>query len=145
MQLHDDNAIEKRPSVITQFRRAFALIFNPGTPNEGIYSRRSADGIDMILCFEDEQDAQRYSIMLAAQDFPEADPVELDTHMLLEFSEEGGHTLGLVAKGKLVVPPEANVPMFDWSPGTSEEGTLPPEEMSMDELDQRRSMLESLL
>lgn len=146
MQLNDKNAIEMRRPVIMQYRRVFALIFNAGTENEGIYSRRSAeDGIDMILCFEEKDDAHRYTMMLAAQDFPEAEPVEIDSHMLLEFCDESGHKLGLVTEDSLVVPPEANVPMFDWSPGVSAEGILPPEEISMDELEHRRKVLESLL
>ena len=120
------------------------MVFNPRTENEGIYSRRSGeDGVDMILCFEEHEDAERYAVMLTAQDFPEATPVEMDTRMLLDFCDEGGitpaqfdasagqvraappgaccnllrsggHSLGLVRQGSLVVPPEANVPMFDW-------------------------------
>lgn len=149
MQLRDVNqqeGIELRRPVILDVRRAVTLVYNPKTDNEGIYSRRSGEnGVDMILCFEDQEDAERYTEMLAAQDFPEATPVEMDTRMLLEFCDEGGHTLGLVRRGVLVVPPEANVPMFDWSPGTSSEGELPPQDMSVDELEERRRSFEALL
>jgi len=138
--------IELRRLIILESQRAFALVFNPRTDNEGIYSRRSGEnGLDMILCFEENDDAVRYAEMLAAQDFPEATPVEMDTRMLLDFCDDGGHTLGLVKSGVLVVPPEATVPEFDWSPGTSAEGELPPVDMSIDELDDRRRMLEALL
>ena len=147
----DHEPIERRRPVILELRRAFALVFNPRTDNEGIYSRRSGeDGIDMILCFEEHEDAERYANMLTAQDFLEATPVEMDTRILLEFCDDGekaplhpdvsprarrsspallqrcagGFSLGLVRQGSLVVPPEANVPKFDWSPGSSAEGAF---------------------
>ena len=41
-----------------------------------------------------------------------------------ELACAGGHQLGLVCKDAIVVPPEANVPVFDWSPGTSVEGEI---------------------
>lgn len=82
--------------------------------------------------------------MLAAQDFPEASPVEMDTRTLFDFCDEGGHTLGLVNRDVIIIPPETNVPMFDWSPGSSMEGTLPPEDMSMDELERRRHHLDEM-
>lgn len=146
LSMPDSEPIEMRRLTILETRRAYALVFNPRTDNEGIYSRRSGEnGVDMILCFEEHDDAHRYAEMLAAQDFPVPTPVEMDTRTLLDFCDEGGHMLGLVRCDMLVVPPEANVPMFDWSPGTSVEGELPPEEMSTAELDQRRRMLEALL
>lgn len=128
-----------------EVRRAFVLVFNPRTDNEGIYSRREGvDGIDWILCFEEVEDAERYAMMLLMQDFPEPTPVEMDARFLLEFCEEGGHSLGLVRSGTVLLPPETNVPQFDWSPGTSAEGEMAPETMSLEELDEQRQALDSL-
>lgn len=180
--------IETRRNIIMEVRRAFVLVFNPRTDNEGIYSRREGvDGIDWILCFEEVEDAERYAMMLLMQvmlqlgpcgpwsfgigearlawrlsyhaqgwspesihspcptqrmirfqDFPEPTPVEMDARFLLEFCEEGGHSLGLVRSGTVLLPPETNVPQFDWSPGTSAEGEMAPETMSLEELDEQR-------
>lgn len=180
----DTPAVETRRTEVLSVRRAWALMFNPRSENEGIYSRRMGnDGRDMVLVFEEAEDADRYAEMLTAQDFPEATSVEVGTEMLLEFCDEGGHVLGLVKAGKLVVPPEQNVPTFDWSAGVSEEaqqvaaqpllphgsplalGSAPrlraaclsahrrpraraaqgPQEMTEEELEERKRMLESLL
>ena len=101
----------------------------------------------MVVCFEDEDDALRYADMLSADDFPSASPSQVATEDLLEFCQEGGHVLGLVKRGTLVVPPQATVPEFEWSPGTSEEGESlrAVEGEKKEELDAARSALETLL
>ena len=51
-----------------EVERAFALVFNARTDNEGIYSRRTGtEGVDVVLCFEEKDDAERYAMMLTAQ------------------------------------------------------------------------------
>ena len=96
--------------------KAWALLFNPGGDSEGIYSRRlpaeddEADrGVDLVVTFEEYDDASRYAAQLVATDFPEATPTEVDTSQLLEFCQGSGHLLGLVRSGTLVVPPERSV------------------------------------
>jgi len=130
---------ERGPAITTDraevesVRRVWALIFNPRSDNEGIYSRSSGSS-ELVLCFEDEEGAERYATLLAAQDFPEATRVAMDTSTLLEFCDEGGFSLGLVRSGQVVLPPEANVGTFAWSPGASEEGAaLGEEDPSVDE------------
>jgi hypothetical protein len=134
---------------LRESRIAFALLFNVGSGNEGIYSRRlpteDGSGLDLVVCFEDVDDAQRYSDMLSADDFPAASPHEVETQALLEFCQEGGHVLGLVRCGTLVVPPQATVPEFEWSPGASEEGLQEIPSERKEELDAARSQLEALL
>lgn len=130
-------------------RVAYALLFNVGSGNEGIYSRRlpteTGGGLDLVVCFEDEDDALRYAEMLSADDFPSASPSQVATADLLDFCQEGGHVLGLVSRGTLVVPPQATVPEFEWSPGTSEEGAEEVKGERKKELDAARSALEALL
>lgn len=138
--------------VLREHASAFALLFNPGSSNEGIYSRRlpSAAGstMDLVVCFEDEDDAKRYSDMLHADDFPEAAPCAVEMGALMAFCEEGGHTLGMVRHGQLVVPPSATVEQFEWSPGVSEEGLQlgePRDEASQAALEAQRRDLEAML
>ena len=75
-------------------RVAYALLFNVGSGNEGIYSRRlpteTGGGLDLVVCFEDEDDALRYAEMLSADDFPSASPSQVATADLLDFCQEGG-------------------------------------------------------
>ena len=127
----------------------WALLFNAGSGNEGIYSRRmptvdGSGGFDIVMCWEEQEDAERYADMLSASDFPSATPAEVETESLLAFCNEGGHTLGCVRKGDLVVPPENSVEKFEWTPGVSEESTAPLEG-SEEDLDAARGALEKML
>jgi len=122
----------------------WALLFNVGSDSEGIYSRHLA-GQELVVVFEEHDDAYRYGDMLVATDFPEATPTEVETGSLITFCENAGHTMGLVKRGTLVSPPEDSVDEFSWSPGTSAEGEVGPQEMSVDELEASRRKLESLL
>ena len=129
-------------------RRPYALLFNPRTDNEGIYSlqlpeEECADedaSREIVVCFEVLDDAQRYADMLLAQDFPEARPVEIDLHQLFEFCDEGGHILGLARQGSLIIPPIANAAEWAWNPGESAEALEP----SSAETQKQRAALEAI-
>jgi len=132
---------------ILQVSRAWALIFNPRTENEGIYSRqmRSDFGnIECVLAFEELDDAQRYIEMLSAQNFPEATAVELRTDELLDFCTSGGYEMELVYRDALVLPPEDNADQFEWSPGVSAEGAQRLKEGIDPALQQQMQALESI-
>ena len=43
--------------------KVFVLLFNPGTENEGIHTLSMGDR-HLVLMFEDEDDATRYSLLL---------------------------------------------------------------------------------
>ena len=140
---------ETDEETLREFGSAWALLFNAGSENEGIYSRRlptseGGGGFDIVVTFEDVEDAERYAEMLSATDFPTATPSQVETESLLSFCKEGGHTLGLVRSGVLVVPPEHAVAEFEWSPGVSEESTAPLE-ISEELLASQRAELEALL
>lgn len=131
--------IETSSDVLLDAGTVWALLFNPGSDDEGIYSRRlGSTGQNMVLTFEEEDDAERYASMLVATDFPSASSVEIESSSLIEFCEEGGHLLGLVRRGSLVVPPEETVDEFDWSPGEECAG------MAAEELDASRRSLERM-
>lgn len=139
---------ETDEDVLRSVGSAWALLFNAGSGNEGIYSRRlplgNGKGFDIVVTFEEEDDAERYAEQLSATDFPSSTPVEVETGDLLDFCAEGGHTLGLVRRGVLVVPPEKAVEEFEWSPGVSEEATAPLES-TPEELEAQRLALEGMM
>lgn len=82
--------------------------------------------------------------MLIATDFPSASSVQVESRSLVEFCDEGGHLLGLVRRGALVVPPEETVEEFDWSPGESSEAHEQACGMAAEELDASRRSLQAL-
>jgi hypothetical protein len=93
----------------------YVLLFNARTENEGIHTLRANDQ-DVVLMFENEDDATRFGLMLEAQDFPEATVEALEQAEVEEFCEGAGYGCKLVPKGALAVPPEHNVDRTDWDP-----------------------------
>jgi hypothetical protein len=78
----------------------YVLLFNARTDNEGIHTLRM-QGIDVVLMFENEDDATRYGLMLEAQDFPEATVEAIDQEDVEDFCESAGYEYRLVPDGHL--------------------------------------------
>ncbi len=130
--------------------QVFVLLFNVGTENEGLHSLQIGDR-NVVLMFEEEDDATRYALLLEAQDFPSPAVEALDKEEIEEFCEGAGYDCQLVPKGfvpqsdaerLLLAPPEANVEQTDWELAADQ-----PKEPSMesDELERIRRKLEGLL
>ena len=129
--------------------RVFVLLFNARTDNEGIHTLKIGDR-NIVLMFEQKDDAERYALMLEAQDFgnPGVEAFELED--IEEFCLGAGYSCKLVHEGALELPPEANVESPDWNPdappddapSTDEPGNY---ELSNSELDRIRRQLEGLL
>ncbi|MBD2325277.1 DUF3110 domain-containing protein [Alkalinema sp. FACHB-956] len=138
--------------------RVFVLLFNVGTDNEGLHSI-DLGGQNIVLMFEEEDDATRYALMLEAQDFPEASVEAFPQEEIEEFCRDAGFDCRLIPQNfrpandferLLLAPPENNRDNFDWSPeGAPAEPASPtvdePEGMSQDELEAMRRRLEGLL
>ncbi len=124
--------------------RVFVLLFNVGTDNEGIHTLKltppEEEGgapHDVVLAFEEEDDATRFSLLLEAQDFPSPTVEEIEREEIEEFCLSAGYELKFIPVGTLAVPPEASVEETDW------QIDRPPPETS--ELDAIRQQLEKLL
>ncbi len=128
--------------------RVFVLIFNARTENEGIHTVRIGDR-NKVLMFESEDDAERYALMLEAQDFPTPTPEPMDMSEIEHFCKSADYDYEVVpTDGGLVVPPPQNVEDLDWreDDSTQEEPKVPQEEeISNSDLDNIRRKLEGLL
>ncbi|UBF26034.1 DUF3110 domain-containing protein [Kovacikia minuta CCNUW1] len=137
--------------------QVFVLLFNARTENEGIHTIRVGDR-NLVLMFEDEDDATRYALLLEAQDFPTSTIEALDQQEIEEFCESAGYHSQLVPKGfvpqsdaerLLMVPPETNVDKPDWSVESELEdkdlGLEDEEPMADADLERIRRQLEGLL
>ncbi|NJN49222.1 MAG: DUF3110 domain-containing protein [Alkalinema sp. RL_2_19] len=136
----------------------FVLLVNANTANEGIHSINIGER-DIILMFEEEDDAIRYSLLLEAQDFPAEISVEgIEQQEIEEFCDTSGYSYYFIAKDfrpsndferMLLVPPERNRDNPDWQIDGLEPGPRPDDtetdELSNEELDQIRNRLEGLL
>ena len=140
---NDDAGIETDVQVLLDAGRVWALLFNAGSDEEGIYSRRLGK-TNLVLTFEEEDDAERYAEMLVATDFPSAAPVEVSSATLVEFCSEGGHLIGLVRAGSLIMPPDETVEEFDWAPGSARTADIEAIGMAQEDLDASRASLEAL-
>ncbi len=94
--------------------QVWVLLFNANTDNEGIYTLE-IEGNNIIVAFEQEDDAIRYAGLLEAQDFLSPTVERIDKQDLEEFCEESSYDLNIVPTDALLVPPEKNVDKTDWS------------------------------
>lgn len=129
--------------------RVWVLLFNANTDNEGIYTLE-IEGKNIIVAFEQEDDAIRYAGLLEAQDFLSPTVESIDSDDLKEFCEEAGYDLNLVPTDALLVPPERNVDKTDWSlKGDKEDADRPESEDEIEVEDpviaMMRRRLENLL
>jgi Protein of unknown function (DUF3110) len=132
--------------------RIFVLLFNMGTDEEGLHTLQIGDR-NIILMFEDEDDATRYALLLEAQDFPVPTVEAIDQSEIEEFCQSAGYTAQLVPQGfvpqsdaerLLLAPPETNLEETDWQRDRKSEPDEAPS-MPESELDQIRRRLEGLL
>ncbi|MGJ3247699.1 MAG: DUF3110 domain-containing protein [Elainellaceae cyanobacterium] len=132
--------------------RVFVLLFNAGTDNEGIHTLRVGDR-NLVLMFENEDDATRYGLMLEAQDLGSPSVEEFDADEIESFCDEANYESKFIETGTLAVPPEHNVESTDWNPeddrmsepSIQEKADTEPPELSNDELDRLRRQFEGLL
>ena len=94
--------------------QVWVLLYNARTDNEGIYTLQ-IESNNIIVAFEQEDDAIRYAGMLEAQDFLTLTVEIIDKQELEEFCEDAKYELNIVSTDALLVPPEKNVDKTDWS------------------------------
>ena len=128
--------------------RVYILLFNAGTNNEGIHTIQVGNR-NKILMFQEEDDAVRFSMMLEAQDFPEATVEALDSEEIEAFCRKADYDWELIEPGKLAIPPEKNAEKTDWNPDEDDSSvassTAKDDSIPQDDLDSIRRRLEGLL
>lgn len=134
--------------------RVYILLYNAGTDNEGIHTIQIGDR-NKILMFTEKDDADRYILMLEAQDFPTPTVEAIDEEEVKAFCQNADYDFEVVEPGKLAIPPERNLEPTDWDEEGKDVDTNTPEttkstevdkvELSNEELDRIRRQLEGLL
>ncbi|MEX0271339.1 DUF3110 domain-containing protein [Leptolyngbyaceae cyanobacterium UHCC 1019] len=138
--------------------RVFILLFNAGTNNEGLHSLQMGEH-NVVLMFEEEDDATRYALLLEAQDFPVPTVEAFDQEEIEEFCQSSSYQCQIVPKGfvpqsdaerLLLAPPETNVDDAEWQinrPVVENQDHLDDSDSTMprDALEQIRRQLEGLL
>tara|TARA_Y100000385_G_C12934853_1_gene568431 strand:+ start:645 stop:911 length:267 start_codon:yes stop_codon:yes gene_type:complete len=78
-----------------------------GKENEGAYALQQSNS-RVLLLFEEEEDAERFSGLLAADDFPELVTVEVDAEHMVDVCERSGYAYTIVTSDELLVPSSHN-------------------------------------
>ncbi|MBD2177977.1 DUF3110 domain-containing protein [Pseudanabaena sp. FACHB-1998] len=125
--------------------QVWVLLFNANTDNEGIYTLE-IEGNNIVVAFEQEDDAIRYAGLLEAQDFLSPTVESINSEDLEEFCQESNYDLNIVPTDALLVPPEKNVDKTDWSKD-HQELTEPEDEIPVEDpvIAMMRRRLENLL
>lgn len=126
--------------------QVWVLLFNANTDNEGIYTLE-IEGNNIIVAFEQEDDAIRYAGLLEAQDFLSPTVESIDSEELQEFCEDANYDLNIVPTDALLVPPEKNVDKTDWSPDRVQKLSEPEADAEVEDpvIAMMRRRLENLL
>ncbi len=139
----------------------YVMLFNAGTEHEGIHTLSVGDH-NIVLMFEEEDDATRYALLLEAQDFMVPSVEQLDRREIEAFCKETGYDSQFVPKGfkpetefdrLLIAPPQRNLEQPDWdakgpnqdAKAASAPADEEPGELSDSELESIRRRLEGLL
>lgn len=79
-----------------------------GKESEGAYAVSSGKNERTLLLFAQLEDAERFAILLDADDFPSMCPVEVDSESMIEMCESTGYKYTVVAQDELIIPPSHN-------------------------------------
>ena len=121
------------------------LLYEAGTEAEGIHSIE-LNGSTIVLMFEAIDDAERYCLLLEAQDFPCPTAVKIDREEIELFCTQSGYEYRFVDAGFIprteeerlfLSPPEKNRDTTSWKNKSSN--------TNQDELEEIRKRLEGLL
>jgi hypothetical protein len=124
---NEDRELVRGPvdQVLRYRTAAYLVIFNQGSPNEGVYTLEQKNdrgaSVTQILTFEREEDAARFAQSLRGENFNvvgrsssismDARPLMWDTRSIAKLCNRGAFEVALVPEGSAVTPPQNN--MYD--------------------------------
>ena len=76
-----------------------------GKENEGAYALQNKDSERVLLLFEEPEDAERFGVLLDADDFPSMSIVEVDSESMIEMCEKSVYNYTVVSPNELIIPP----------------------------------------
>jgi len=128
------------------------LLYESGKDSEGIHSLELS-GTTVVLMFENKDDAERYCLLLEAQDFPCPTVENIDREEIEIFCVQAGYESRFVESGFIpktdeerlcLAPPERSRDISSWQDSPSSANNPNPK-IEEDQLEQIRKRLEGLL
>ena len=77
-----------------------------GKEKEGAYAVASKTGGHILYIFEEEDDADRYAMMLEDVGYPSMNVVVVDEDLMMKTCHIHGYEYAIITKNDIVIPPE---------------------------------------
>ena len=77
-----------------------------GRGREGAFSVRDAEGNQILYLFEQEDDADRYAMMLEEDDYPEITIMEVEDEIMIRTCQIHGYEYTIITPNDIVIPPD---------------------------------------
>ena len=77
-----------------------------GKEREGAYAVADKKGGQILYIFEEEDDAERYAMMLEDDGYPDMNVVEVNEELMIKTCHIHGHEYAVITKNDIVIPPE---------------------------------------
>jgi dGTP triphosphohydrolase len=76
-----------------------------GDEETGAYSVANEDGDKVLYMFEEEDDADRYAMLLAEEGYPVMTVMEVDDEILYHVCDINDHEYTIITPNDIVIPP----------------------------------------
>ena len=77
-----------------------------GKEREGAYAVADKGGGQILYLFEEEDDADRYALMLEDEGYPDMNVVEVDEELMIKTCHIHGHEYAVITSNDIVIPPK---------------------------------------
>jgi len=83
-------------------------MITPYGDEDGAYAVRDSYGTKTLYFFQDEDDAERFLILLEADDHPKMEVVEIDPELAIKACHEYNYRYAIISPDDFVIPPRPN-------------------------------------
>ena len=84
-----------------------------GRENDGAYSVKDGEGNRILYLFEQEDDAERYAMMLEEDDdYPEMHVLEVESEVMIKTCKLHGYNFNVITPNDIVIPPKIEHDFF---------------------------------
>ena len=82
------------------------LLAVAGKEDSGAYAVDDRFGQKVLYLFVEEDDAERYAMMLEDVGYPEMNVIEVDEDLMMKTCHMHGYEYAIITKNDIVIPPE---------------------------------------
>ena len=82
------------------------LLAVAGKEDSGAYAVDDQFGQKVLYLFVEEDDAERYAMMLEERGYPEMNIIEVEDRSAINVCETNGYRYSIITKNDIVIPPE---------------------------------------